>query len=212
MSVQTITFRKSYNSTDQLPAPGSGNRLDSFTVIPEGPSAIISSVSLNVISSFLIDRPVLNFAPVGTIVSGASNVSAQYSAFMPGSAIEYEIIVTLAVPTSANGADEILTQGLGIHTGRIAIFEHRDFGGDYLVLDSTQSQLSVHRSGSDNWNDRISSFAVLRGNWQLFRHENFQERYVNNRTQQTFFAPGIYSWVEDYGIDNDQISSLICRS
>ena len=211
MSVQTITFKKTYRTTDQLPALGGGNRLDRFPLVPDSSSAVISGASLKVISAFLIESIDFHWSPVGTLASQAV-VSVTYGAYSPLSAIEYEITVIVTVPTGLDGADEILTQSLSEHAGRIAIFEHRDFGGNYLIVDTTQPQLSVHMNGNDSWNDRISSFVVLRGNWQLFRHENFQERFVNNRTQRTFFTPGLYSWVEDYGIDNDQISSLICGS
>jgi hypothetical protein len=43
---------------------------------------------------------------------------------------------------------------------------------------------------------------VLSGNWQFFKHSNFVEPYPGT------FGPGQYEFVGNFGIENDQVSSL----
>ncbi len=95
----------------------------------------------------------------------------------------------------------------GVHvftgiTGRIIVFEHRDFEGDYEVFDWAQS-------GSARFNDRISSLAVLRGHWSFYRDDNFKSPFQKNG-KNIVVPPGLYPWVDDLGIANDSISSIQC--
>jgi hypothetical protein len=60
-------------------------------------------------------------------------------------------------------------------------------------------------SGIDgNWNDIVSSFVIVSGVWQFFKDVNFQFLQGN----PAGLAPGLYSSVENVGIDNDSLSSV----
>lgn len=83
---------------------------------------------------------------------------------------------------------------------QIIVFEHRDFRGRHRHIFGHEANLNHSEDGT--LNDRISSFVVVSGRWRLFRHANFGEPYPLT------FPPGEYSWVEDFGVDNDQVSSL----
>lgn len=84
-------------------------------------------------------------------------------------------------------------------TGLIA-YQHINFGGDHIhIVD--RNEPNVHPGG---WGDRISSFQIITGQWQLCQHANY-------RGWSTICRPGNYQWVEDIGISNDSVSS-ICRN
>lgn len=83
----------------------------------------------------------------------------------------------------------------------IIIFRHRDFRGAHRHIFGEEANLG--NSEDSTLNDQMSSFVVLSGNWRLFRHSNFVEP-VGGRT----FGPGQYSWVGDFSVPNDQVSSL----
>lgn len=84
----------------------------------------------------------------------------------------------------------------------ITIYEHADFRGRERMIVSDIDNLGA---ADDNFfNDRISSFVVHKGKWQMFRHASFSIPY------QPVSGPGKYKWVEGIGIENDQVSSLKC--
>jgi hypothetical protein len=86
--------------------------------------------------------------------------------------------------------------------GKIIVFEHRDFEGALVRIDlPTPRWLPL--------NDRISSLVVLKGNWTFYRDPEYQNPYIKNRKPITL-PPGLYSWIEDVGIENDSISSMRC--
>lgn len=81
----------------------------------------------------------------------------------------------------------------------IVFYEHINFeGADF------RTNLS-HRSIGDAWNDRVSSFVVVHGVWEIFRHINYADQ-LGTGTKK--FGPGYYNWVQDVGIPNDHISSF----
>jgi hypothetical protein len=55
---------------------------------------------------------------------------------------------------------------------------------------------------SFTWDDNISSFVVLAGEWQFFRGHNFAEPVG------PVCGPGVYPAVQAVGIPNDAISSI----
>ena len=66
-----------------------------------------------------------------------------------------------------------------------------------------RTNLNVNYIG-DTWNDQVSSFIIVSGKWQFYRDRDFQVPVGG------ILGPGYYSWVEDYGIPNDCISSFQC--
>lgn len=84
------------------------------------------------------------------------------------------------------------------HLPEIVVFQHIDFGGwNY------RTNLNVSCIG-EGIGDQISSFIVISGNWQLYRHMNFEDPVG------PVFGPGYYHWVEEVGVPNDQVSSFQC--
>jgi len=82
-------------------------------------------------------------------------------------------------------------------TMAVILYEHINFRGKHKhVIDRDEPDL--HKDG---WGDRISSIQVLSGTWQFCQHVNYGGWSVN-------LGPGNYPWVEDFGIPNDNISSL----
>lgn len=52
------------------------------------------------------------------------------------------------------------------------------------------------------WDDNISSFVVLAGQWQFYRDRCFQTPVGG------LFGPGVYPALSDVGVPNDAISSI----
>jgi hypothetical protein len=94
--------------------------------------------------------------------------------------------------------------------GEIILYVDKDFGGLHTHLfdttpDFTQLSLTGVNTGLPDgvsWNDQVSSFVILSGTWQFFVDVDF------GRQQGGDLGPGSYSWIEDYGMDNDAISSV----
>lgn len=110
-----------------------------------------------------------------------------YRLGLPVARVDYSLHVKLAVPSLPNGSPLPLVPS----HGRIIIVEDRDFNGRWRLIDAADAHL--WRADDPFWDDRISLFVVVSGQWRLFRHPHFQSVYSNNRTQQTFFGPGHYS-------------------
>jgi Beta/Gamma crystallin len=85
-------------------------------------------------------------------------------------------------------------------TGHVILFEHASFRGAHRHVFNAEQNLNA--DDDDDFNDSVSSIVVISGNWQFFRNSNFDDDYPS------ILGPGIYSWVEDYGIRNDDMSSL----
>ncbi len=79
----------------------------------------------------------------------------------------------------------------------IVLFTDRDFQGG-----SGTFTTSVPNLVNFNLNDTISSLKILDGLWEFYRDVDFQNSYG------VVLGPGDYSWVEDVGIPNDDMSSL----
>jgi hypothetical protein len=52
------------------------------------------------------------------------------------------------------------------------------------------------------WDDNISSFAVLAGEWLFFRGRDYQDQVGST------FGPGVYPRLADVGVPDDAISSI----
>jgi hypothetical protein len=83
-----------------------------------------------------------------------------------------------------------------------------NFGGLHThVFQSTAdfTQLALGGVGSGvggNWNDIVSSFVIVSGQWLFFKDINFGFQ------QGGMLGPGLYPWVQNFGIDNDALSSV----
>jgi hypothetical protein len=89
--------------------------------------------------------------------------------------------------------------------GRILLFEDRDFGGRVEDIENAHPDLSI--INDLNFDERTSSMAVLSGNWCFYKNPRFADPFMHGN-KPLVLGPGSYSWVEDFGIKNDDISSL----
>lgn len=86
--------------------------------------------------------------------------------------------------------------------GHVIIFKHKNLRGHHRHIFGEEPNLN---HGEDSTlDDAVSSFVVLDGTWKFYRHANFGTPYDLD------FRPGIYKWVRDHGIDNDDLSSCKC--
>jgi len=84
--------------------------------------------------------------------------------------------------------------------GHVILFEHINFHGAHKHVFDEEPNLAA---GDDSFfNDKVSSFVVLEGTWRFFKDINYQNAYPGT------FGPGQYAWVVDFGIKNDDMSSL----
>jgi Beta/Gamma crystallin len=81
-----------------------------------------------------------------------------------------------------------------------ALFIDINLHGDHKHVFTNESDLGA---GDDNsFNNAVSSLVVIRNTWQFFRDANFSRDYPN------LLAEGLFRWVVDVGITNDDMSSL----
>ena len=86
---------------------------------------------------------------------------------------------------------------LGAH---VILFEHANFRGRHRHIFNAEQNLNA--GDDDEFNDIVSSIVVVSGNWQFFRNSNFDDDYPS------ILGPGIYPWVVDINIRDNDISSL----
>lgn len=166
--------------------------------------------------------------PAGTPLNPETKVSVFYRGIFPLiSRCAYKLLVTLATPTDSSGGD------LGIKNapadGRMIVFDEPNFRGSYRIIDRSEGDLSTSHGGFLNQNalggipgranerfpgflnDSISSFVVVRGKWRLFKHRAFQQAFANTKDPRNgLFGPGLYGDVVTCGVENDQVSSMLC--
>ena len=108
---------------------------------------------------------------------------------MPGSFVKYHLWVDY--------------QHWSDNVASVLLFQHRDFGKPMLRVDNYLASLA-----SSGFNDQVSSIVVLTGHWSFYRDENFRSPYMAESGGPLVLSPGLYRYVGDKGIDNDDISSL----
>jgi hypothetical protein len=85
-------------------------------------------------------------------------------------------------------------------SGEIILFEHINFHGRHKHVYRAEPNLNAHDDRF--FNDRVSSMVVLAGNWEVFRHSNYNQPYP------VVLGPGLHRWVGAIRITNDDMSSL----
>ena len=87
----------------------------------------------------------------------------------------------------------------------VLLFEHANFHGAHKHVVYAEANLNAPE---DNFfNDKVSSIAVLSGEWLFYRDFSFQNPYKRN-SADLVLGKGIYPFVGDVGIKNDDMSSL----
>lgn len=79
------------------------------------------------------------------------------------------------------------------------LFEHANFRGAHKHL--LRAEHNFNAADDSFFSDRVSSLAVRQGRWRCFRHANYIAPYP------PLLAQGLYPWVGDIGIANDDMSS-----
>ena len=93
----------------------------------------------------------------------------------------------------------------------LIIYVDAEFGGLHTHLfentaDFTKLALGGVGSGvGGDWNDKTSSFVIVSGIWQFFKDINFRPAPL---PFPQGLGPGLYHFTEQFGIDNDSLSSV----
>ena len=82
----------------------------------------------------------------------------------------------------------------------VILFQHAGFHGAHKHIIFAEANLNA--SDDSFFNDRVSSMAILSGQWEFFRDSNFQNPYG------VVLGKGIYDFLQNFGIKNDDMSSL----
>jgi hypothetical protein len=88
-------------------------------------------------------------------------------------------------------------------SGSVLLFQDRDFRGPMLAVDNCHDALAV-----SGFNGYVSSIVVLSGRWIFYRKDHFDSPYATATNQAIILSRGLYPYVGDVGIANDDMSSL----
>ncbi len=80
---------------------------------------------------------------------------------------------------------------------KITLYQDYEFGGNSITLETAISDLSTY-----DFNDHVSSLIIEEGEWNFYRDIDFTEDYGIT------LGPGEYPYIDEMGIDNDDLSSL----
>lgn len=79
----------------------------------------------------------------------------------------------------------------------IRLYSLPDWKGDNVEITGEVPNLEDY-----DFNDKLQSFEVVEGNWQLYEHSNFRNAAGHA------FGPGKVNWIESHGINRNSISSV----
>ena len=89
--------------------------------------------------------------------------------------------------------------------GRIILFEDENYCGKSIDVVQANPDLSTFKEA--NFDDHTSSFVILSGNWSFYRKPGFDSPFMHGQ-EPLVLGPGKYEYVVDYGIQDNQLSSL----
>jgi hypothetical protein len=89
--------------------------------------------------------------------------------------------------------------------GRIILFEDENYCGRSIDVVHANPDLRTFKEA--NFDDRTSSLVILSGNWSFYRKPGFDAPFMHGNTPLVL-GPGNYEHVVDYGIQDNQLSSL----
>ncbi|HEY6376854.1 MAG TPA: beta/gamma crystallin-related protein, partial [Edaphobacter sp.] len=90
--------------------------------------------------------------------------------------------------------------GISQPEGQVVLFENAGFHGQHKHVYTLEGNLNA--SDDHFFNDRVSSIVVQQSVWAFYRNSGMNGQYPRT------LGPGLYSYVVDYGIQNDDMSSL----
>jgi hypothetical protein len=86
---------------------------------------------------------------------------------------------------------------------KITLFQNDKFGGKYLTLLETQTNLK-----NSNFNDITSAVIVCSGNWVLYEDSDFKGQQWVVKENGGPSSDGLYPSYKDWGGKNDSVSSI----
>jgi hypothetical protein len=95
--------------------------------------------------------------------------------------------------------DVSVTTGDAI-VGEVILFRDPNFGGPHKHVVNAERNLNA--DDDDDFNDNVSSFVIIQGNWKFYRDAGFYDDYP------VVLGPGLYARVESSKIRNNDLSSL----
>jgi hypothetical protein len=148
---------------------------------------VSSLVVLDGIWSFFSDANFIAPYPIPPLVSGAYPLVTDQG-------IPNDDLSSLrpTIPTPVKFGDPLASH--------VILFEQAKFRGRHRHIFNAEENLNA--DDDNGFNDSVSSIVVVSGNWQFFRNLNYDDDYPS------ILGPGIYPWVRDIGIRNDDMSSL----
>ena len=84
--------------------------------------------------------------------------------------------------------------------GHVILYKDANFQDPHKHVFNSEDNLNA--DGDSDFNDAVSSLVVLKGNWKFYRNSGFDDDYP------VVLGPGLYPWVGDFKIRNDDMSSL----
>ena len=95
--------------------------------------------------------------------------------------------------------DEATVSGDPINA-HVILFENASFHGAHKHVFNAETNLNADDDSS--FNDIASSIVVVKGNWATYGDWHFDRQYPS------IIGPGVYSWVEDFQITDNDMTSL----
>ena len=83
---------------------------------------------------------------------------------------------------------------------QVILFENASFHGAHKHVFNAETNLNADDDNS--FNDTTSSIVVVKGNWATYGDWHFDRQYPS------IIGPGVYSWVEDFQITDNDMTSL----
>jgi len=90
-------------------------------------------------------------------------------------------------------------------SGRILLFEEKNFGGNLIDIQSANPDLSTFQGGGVS--NLGSSFVILGGNWSFYRSPQFADPFLHNAAPLVL-GPGSYPDIQSTGLQGGEIISL----
>jgi hypothetical protein len=88
----------------------------------------------------------------------------------------------------------------------IILFESANYHGAHKHVFVSEPNLNADDDSS--FNDVTSSIAVLEGQWATYGDWNYQRQYIDRSQNPIILGPGLYKWVANVQILNDDLTSL----
>lgn len=88
----------------------------------------------------------------------------------------------------------------------LILFENAQFRGSHKHVFGPEPNLNA--SDDNSFNDQTSSIIVLAGTWATFANSNFQGEYRDPTGEPVLIGLGLYPWVPDIQIKDNDLSSL----